>query len=87
MSLIPATDSSWMTDAACIGHIDMFFAPDLGEPTHIRTDREIAAKAICAVCTVRSQCLHYALEEHMNHGVWGGLTARERRMLIRRGIR
>jgi WhiB family redox-sensing transcriptional regulator len=37
------------------------------------------AKRICRVCPVREQCLAYAMEEPVDHGVWGGLTERERR--------
>ena len=83
VSLMPATDSSWMTDAACIGNVDLFFPPERGEQTHHRVDRELAAKAICKGCPVLSQCLDYALEERMNHGIWGGLDPKERKKLIR----
>jgi WhiB family redox-sensing transcriptional regulator len=38
------------------------------------------AKAICAGCTVRSQCLDYALA-YGEDGVWGGVTGRERRRM------
>jgi WhiB family transcriptional regulator, redox-sensing transcriptional regulator len=37
------------------------------------------AKRICRVCPVREQCLAYAMEEPVDHGLWGGLTERERR--------
>jgi WhiB family redox-sensing transcriptional regulator len=30
---------------------------------------------------VRTECLAYAIANDINHGVWGGLTARERRLL------
>jgi WhiB family redox-sensing transcriptional regulator len=42
------------------------------------------AKAICAGCTVRIDCLADALDSRTEFGVWGGLTERERRMLLRR---
>jgi WhiB family redox-sensing transcriptional regulator len=38
------------------------------------------AKLICAKCPVRRECLDYALAEpEPLMGVWGGLTAHERR--------
>ena len=43
-----------------------------------------AAKAICATCPVREQCLEFALETRPGDGVWGGLTGQERHRLIRR---
>lgn len=41
-------------------------------------------KAVCTGCPVRIPCLGYALDERIEHGVWGGQTARERRALLRR---
>ncbi|MFF0484930.1 WhiB family transcriptional regulator [Streptomyces sp. NPDC004435] len=42
------------------------------------------AKALCAGCPVRAECLAYALDERVEYGVWGGMTERERRALLRR---
>lgn len=40
---------------------------------------ERAAKAVCAECSVRTECLAYGL--HEPYGVWGGRTGRERRLI------
>ena len=42
------------------------------------------AKAICAQCPVREQCLEYALEVRPSDGVWGGMTPIERHRAVRR---
>ena len=42
------------------------------------------AKAICMGCPVRAQCLADALDNRIEFGVWGGMTERERRALLRR---
>jgi WhiB family transcriptional regulator, redox-sensing transcriptional regulator len=42
------------------------------------------AKQVCRGCPVRTECLVYAMETPVDHGVWGGLTERERRRLRRR---
>jgi len=39
------------------------------------------AKAVCAGCPVRAQCLEHALAHDERFGVWGGLSERERRRL------
>jgi WhiB family transcriptional regulator, redox-sensing transcriptional regulator len=41
------------------------------------------AKAICARCPVRAQCLEYALDNALDYGVFGGTTETERRELRR----
>lgn len=41
------------------------------------------AKTICMGCPVRAQCLAEALDNHIEWGVWGGMTERERRQLLR----
>lgn len=43
-----------------------------------------AARRICATCPVREPCLEYALDHHVEHGVWGGASERERRRIARR---
>ena len=42
------------------------------------------AKAICSGCPVRTECLAEALDNQVEWGVWGGLTERERRAILRR---
>jgi WhiB family redox-sensing transcriptional regulator len=42
------------------------------------------AKRICRRCPVRTECLDYAMEAPVDHGVWGGMTERERRRCRRK---
>lgn len=42
------------------------------------------AKALCLRCPVRTECLADALDNRVEFGVWGGMTERERRALLRR---
>ncbi|MFI0976353.1 WhiB family transcriptional regulator [Streptomyces sp. NPDC021093] len=42
------------------------------------------AKALCTGCHVRTVCLAHALDNRVEHGIWGGMTERERRALLRR---
>ena len=47
-----------------------------------RETRETAAKAVCAACPVRTQCLEHALAVREPYGVWGGLSEHEAGRLI-----
>ena len=60
---------------------DLFFPPFEVEPTGDRHAREARAKAVCAECPVRVECLDWALAVSEPHGVWGGYTESERRDL------
>jgi WhiB family redox-sensing transcriptional regulator len=64
----------WRQLAACHGvDLDVFF-PERGETAG-------PARQICAACPVREPFLDYALSNRITHGIWGGLTERERRPL------
>lgn len=69
-------DREWMVDALCAQTDPEVFFPEQGGSTR-------AAKAVCAACPVRDECLAYALERREQHGVWGGTTELERRRLRR----
>ena len=45
---------------------------------------EQTALSICATCPVQAECLDYALEADIRFGVWGGMTEKQRRRLVRR---
>jgi WhiB family redox-sensing transcriptional regulator len=41
------------------------------------------AKRVCFSCPVWRECLSEALDNRIQYGVWGGLTERDRRKLLR----
>ena len=65
----------WWNQAACRRQpIEVFFPPDA------RSSR--AAKAICATCAVRMECLDYAIAaDPPLKGIFGGTTEQERRSM------
>jgi len=72
-----------LTAAACKGaDLNLFFGPD-AEFVTARQQREAQAKAICARCPVRAECLEYALDTREAYGIWGGATEDERRAMLR----
>jgi len=79
------SDAGWQSYAACRGeNPDWFFAPGHMEKKEERAAREAQAKAICARCPVRQQCLSFSLETREPHGIWGGLNEIERRHTLAR---
>ena len=50
----------------------------------VRGAEQNKAKQLCSGCPVRTECLAEALDNQIEWGVWGGMTERERRALLRR---
>jgi WhiB family transcriptional regulator, redox-sensing transcriptional regulator len=63
----------WQDGALCAQTDPELFFPDKGQP---RTARQ--ARAVCARCEVRQQCLDHAVAAGEQHGIWGGVSARAR---------
>ena len=77
------TDDAWQVKAACRGpQALVFFPPSTFERKDEKQDRERRAKAICATCAVKQQCLDYALRIREPHGIWGGLSESERKRVL-----
>ena len=67
----------WMSDALCAQIDGDLFFPEKGGAT-----RE--AKQICQRCPVQAGCLDYALQRGERFGIWGGVSERDRRRLVKR---
>jgi WhiB family redox-sensing transcriptional regulator len=70
-------DTEWMENAKCRDMDPDIFFPSDGVGVEV-------ARKICVDCPVKSECLEYALEYHIDHGVWGGCSERERRRIAKR---
>lgn len=76
---------TWQERAACRGpHSSVFFPPVTVERREDREERERHAKAICAGCAVLGECRDFALRIREPHGIWGGMTESERRLVLGR---
>lgn len=64
----------WAASAKCKGMGDVLF-PEGPEQRQVRQ--------FCHDCPVRTDCLAEALDNRIEYGIWGGLTERERRQLLR----
>jgi WhiB family transcriptional regulator, redox-sensing transcriptional regulator len=68
-------EESWQDSALCVQTDPEAFFPEKGGSVR-------QPKAICRRCPVVAECLDYALEHGERFGIWGGLTERERRLLL-----
>ncbi|WP_141850340.1 WhiB family transcriptional regulator [Lapillicoccus jejuensis] len=68
--------ADWAPQGNCAG----------GDPDalFVRGAAQQQAKLICAKCPVVAECLADALDNRTEFGVWGGMTERERRAMLRR---
>jgi WhiB family transcriptional regulator, redox-sensing transcriptional regulator len=71
------TARGWAARALCVGFDPEAFFPPRDAPA-------TEARAICAACPVRGQCLAYAVTADERFGIWGGLDPRQRHAVRRR---
>ena len=65
----------FMDHAKCAGNTEVdFFAED--------PHGSAVARKFCEGCKVMTQCLAYAMENEIVHGVWGGVSARKRKSML-----
>jgi WhiB family redox-sensing transcriptional regulator len=79
MSAVATVDlwvDEWAREASCAGQDP--------EALFVRGKAQNDAKAVCKTCPVLAQCLAEALDSRTEFGVWGGMTERERRALLRK---
>ncbi len=68
--------ADWVGQGRCAG----------GEPDaqFVRGAAQQGAKVVCRKCPVIAECLADALDNRTEFGVWGGMTERERRVMLHR---
>ena len=95
MVLESLADTSWTTRAACTPAVGATTAPtsskleDAGDldAMFVSGAAQRDARQVCFACPVRMECLVEAFEARIEYGVWGGLTERERRAMVREADR
>jgi WhiB family transcriptional regulator, redox-sensing transcriptional regulator len=84
MTALDNRASGWSRAACSATDPELFFPISTSGPA----SRQVArAKAICARCQIRRECLAYALNAGSVQGIWGGTTENERQLLRRRTAR
>jgi WhiB family redox-sensing transcriptional regulator len=77
-----ADEENWRARGACVtADPELFFPISSSGASRPQEER---AKAVCASCCVRRECLDYAIASRQVHGVWGGLGEMELAALRRR---
>lgn len=75
-------DDAWRAEAACKGMDTNLFFPtkslsgNRGLPSNVAISK---ARLICAGCTVRKECLDFAVTNVIQFGMFGGVPPRDRR--------
>ncbi|WP_369828083.1 WhiB family transcriptional regulator [Mycobacterium sp. 852002-51163_SCH5372311] len=72
---MPTEDRAWVAKARC--------ATTDPDELFVKGAAQRKAAAICRDCPVVQQCGAHALDNHVKYGVWGGMTERQRRALLK----
>lgn len=65
----------WQFDANCNdSDHNLFFSES--------KSKIVLAQNICKPCPVKGECLKFALDEKIEHGIFGGLTPTQRKGLV-----
>ena len=77
-----SADYTWRKNALCRDTDPELFFP-VGS-TGQALQQISAAKEVCCECTVKTDCLEFAIETNQDCGIWGGLSEDERRDVRRK---
>ena len=76
-----SADYTWRRNALCLDTDPELFFP-VGS-TGQALQQISAAKEVCCECTVKTECLEFAIETNQDCGIWGGTSEDERRNIRR----
>ncbi len=76
LEVLKSEDLAWQDLANCRGADPDLFFPERGASTR-------TAKGICRECSVRPECLEFAIVSSEKFGIWGAMSERERRKIRR----
>lgn len=65
----------------CQEYPELFFPEDAHQHWSTRSPEIAFAKLVCERCPLILQCREYAVFADESYGIWGGMTAQERRAI------
>lgn len=86
--MLDVRDESWRHKAVCKGEDTEYWFPPRNKDLYKKIADQ--AKTYCfgidgkSPCPVRRECLWYAVSHDEQHGIWGGMSHRERNALQRK---
>ena len=72
--MVMIANDDFLSSALCREHDVSIFFPNSGSAGN-------KAKKICAECSVKIECLEYALKNNIQYGMWGGVSERGRKKM------
>jgi WhiB family redox-sensing transcriptional regulator len=72
---------NWSKDAACAGRDTEDFFPESRKTIAEEVEASWPALRVCHSCPVRAECLERSFEMGDDHGVFGGATPSQRRLV------
>jgi WhiB family redox-sensing transcriptional regulator len=84
-----APGEDWRHRSACRDEDrSLFFPSGSDEDSEDEPPRaDPTVKLICDMCPVRAECLQYALDNHIEFGIFAGLTGYERGLIVKKRSR
>ena len=76
-----SADYTWRKNALCRDTDPELFFPVGSTGQALQQISE--AKEVCCECTVKTECLEFAIETNQDCGIWGGTSEDERRNIRR----
>lgn len=71
----------WQEQARCLKEDPELFFPEKGEVGKIMAKEAVN---VCKKCPVIKECLQHALKNNEIHGIWGGMSPKQRSLSLRR---
>lgn len=75
-------DGLWRDHANCrtLGTTDFFITASSNSRAVNKKISEVVA--LCDACSVRGECLRFAIDNNIIYGIWGGMTATQRKRYL-----